>query len=312
VRRRAERGGYRAGMAQVERLPSLEGAQVAAVKRLLAAAAAEDDHTPIDPASVNQPEGSTFVLGHTAGRLAGFARIDKVRDGWQVAYALDPAARVPGSDVAAGMLAEARRVVAEGGGGRLQLWADRPTAPVERLLRGAGLQAERSLYQMRRPLPLEPAAGDGIETRPFVPGRDEAAWVEVNNRAFAWHPEQGGWSVADVEAREAEAWFDPAGFLLHEEDGRLVGFCWTKVHAAHEPPLGEIYVIAVDPDAGRRGLGRRLVVAGLDHLASTGLKVGILYCDASNVAAVKLYVDLGFEVDHIDRVYAATVPAGSV
>jgi mycothiol synthase len=301
MRRRGWPDGYGAPMPTVDRLAAL-GAERAGVERLLAAAAAEDDHAPIE--HPGEAHDAVLLL---AADGAGYGEVTPIPGGWQVAYAVDPEARTPGSTVAADLLVAARRVVAERGGGRLQLWVDRPTAPVERLLAGAGFSAERALYQMRRPLPLDGSAPE-LETRAFVRGQDEEAWVAVNNRAFSWHPEQGGWTVADVEAHEAEAWFDPDGFLLREEEGQLVGFCWTKVHAAHEPPLGEIYVIAVDPGAGRRGLGRQLVVAGLAYLADRGLRVGMLYCDATNRPALKLYVDLGFEVDHVDRVYAGIVP----
>ncbi len=155
---------------------------------------------------------------------------------------------------------------------------------------------------MRRPLPVE-GARPPLAVRPFVPGSDERAWLDVNNRAFAGHPEQGGWDLGTLEAREAEPWFDPAGFLLHEEGGRLAASCWTKIHRSAAPPLGEIYVIAVDPDFHGRGLGRAMTLAGLDWLAGAGLGVGMLYVDGANTAALSLYRSLGFTVDHVDRSY---------
>jgi mycothiol synthase len=162
-----------------------------------------------------------------------------------------------------------------------------------------GFALHREILRLGRDLPVtEPWS---LAVRPFRPGADDEAWLAVNNRAFAWHPDQGGWTRADLEARMAEPWFDPAGFLVHDEDGRLAGFCWTKVHAHERPPLGEIFVIAVDPDFAGRGLGRGLVVAGLDHLAGLGLRDAILYVESSNTPARRLYDDLGFTVRAADR-----------
>ncbi len=185
-----------------------------------------------------------------------------------------------------------------------------PTPEDDEQAAAAGLRARRDLFQLRRPLPVEAALHDGlpaITTRPFRVGVDEGAWLEVNNRAFADHPDQRGQTLAALTAQEAEPWFDPDGFLLLDgpegPGGRLDGFCWTKVHAAEDPPLGEIYVIGVDPSAHGRGLGGALTVAGLDHLAAQGITVGMLYVDESNTNARRMYARLGFTEHHRDRVY---------
>ncbi len=245
----------------------------------------------------------SFDIDHARARI----RVAHGERRWNLQLTYDRDA--DGRAAATAALAEAVERVREGGGGRAHLWISRPEEADDRMAAAAGLGHERDLWEVRRPLPVgEPWE---LETRPFVVGRDEAAWLEVNNRAFAWHAEQSGWTLDDVRGREDEPWFDPAGFLLHEVDGRLAGFCWTKVHADTDPPLGEIYVIAVDPAFHGRGLGRALVLAGLDHLAGRGLAVGMLYVDADNTPATRLYADLGFTLDHVDRAYAADVePAG--
>jgi len=152
----------------------------------------------------------------------------------------------------------------------------------------------------------EQSAATDPQIRAFRPGVDDEAWLALNAAAFAHHPEQGRWTARDLAERMAEPWFDPAGFLLAEQDGRLAGFHWTKVHPAGEygpDPVGEIYVLGVHPDAGGRGLGRRLAAAGLSHLAQSGLGSVILYVDGDNTSAVRLYESLGFHTRTTDALY---------
>jgi len=185
--------------------------------------------------------------------------------------------------------------------GRLRLWAHGEHPGAVALATALGFTQARVLWQMRRSLlaPLaEPHMPEGVRLRPFVVGADEPEFLRVNNAAFDWHPEQGGWDLDQVKLREAEPWFDPQGFLLAvDADDRLLGFHWTKVHGdgahSHEP-IGEVYVLGVDPSARGMHLGAALTLAGLRHLRDRGLRQVMLYVEADNDAAVRVYRDLGF------------------
>jgi mycothiol synthase len=209
------------------------------------------------------------------------------------------------------LLAAALDAVVARGGGEVHWWVQGVTAEDEVVAASVGLRPGRRLLQLRRPLPT--GVPVEIETRPFRPGYDEAAWVEQNNRAFAGHPEQGGWTVATLVQQEQEPWFDPEGFLLHERDGRLAGSCWTKLHPATDldPPLGEIYVIGVDPDFHGHGLGRQLTLAGLASISARGIDEAMLYVDAANTPATTMYDQLGFHHHREDRAFTARLQAKS-
>jgi mycothiol synthase len=193
-------------------------------------------------------------------------------------------------------------------GTTLHWWAMRATAADDARAERLGFSEERALVQMRVPLPLSPEVVDhvpALATRPFQPGRDDEVWLDVNNRAFAGHPEQGGWTAEQLSERLAEDWVDLRGFLVADApdgDG-IIGSCWTKIHRHSQPPLGEIYVISVDPARHGEGWGKALTVAGLDWLAAHDITTGMLYTEADNKAAVTLYTTLGFALDHVDRSY---------
>jgi mycothiol synthase len=303
------------GCVQLDVKRRMGEADIAAVSELLHLAAVADKHLPLgEHMWLDLVEGGrTGFAGFVAweaghGHPVGYAQLSRGRTSWAIEFVVDPHHREPGGTVGVDLVRAALDEVAREGGGHVHMWVPKPGPQHDAIAAANGMARGRELLQMRRPLPV-PGSRDPVATRPFEPGRDEVAWLEVNGRAFSSHPEQGEWDLETLLRRERESWFDPQGFLLHERDGRLAGFCWTKVHADHDPPLGEIYVIAVDPAFRGLGLGRRLLLAGLDWLAGRGLPTGMLYVDASNESAVKLYRDVGFTVDHIDRAYVADVPA---
>jgi mycothiol synthase len=311
------------------------------VRALAARAAAVDGVAPLSEQPLLWLTDPEAVVVHLLareddGRLVGYAQADVALDAQASAeLVVDPAAR--GRGTGARLLDAALAHAATVPGRRLHAWAHGDLDPARRLTTSAGGVVTRELLRMRVPLPpphthartdretvdrvedVDHPGGlagarpfpVGVTVRAFVPGRDEDAWRRVNARAFARHPEQGRISDADLRAREREPWFDPAGFLLAERDGVLLGFVWTKVHPAgeHGPePVGELYVVGVDPDAQGLGLGGALTAAGLAHLAGRGLHEAILYTDADNAVAVHTYQRLGFAVEAVDRMFTFDTP----
>jgi mycothiol synthase len=292
---------------------------IASVGELLDAAARADGRRPLsDHLYLDLVNGG---LDGFAGFLASepghdhpvaYAQISRGNGAHAFELVIHPHHRYEMATIGPELIDAAIEVVAADGGGRVNWWVFEPTSAHDSLADAAHMTRGRTLLQMRRSLPT--GMDVTIETRPFVPGVDDDAWLHVNNRAFADHGEQGGWTIDTFCQRQQESWFDPDGFRVLDavdEHGvrRMAGFCWTKVHPAEadEPELGEIYVIAVDPDFHGRGLGAQLTLAGLEHLAGRGIGTGMLYVDADNTPAVALYRRLGFTVHSTNAAFVADI-----
>lgn len=144
----------------------------------------------------------------------------------------------------------------------------------------------------------------------------EQAWLRVNNEAFSWHPEQGGWDLARLRRAMESDWFSEEDVLFlwadrgslagTDQDGTpsLAGFHWTKRHLGTTPPTGEVYVVGLAAEFRGQGLGDPLLRIGLRHLVDKGAERVILYVEADNGPAVRVYEKLGFTVAEEHTVYA--------
>lgn len=193
--------------------------------------------------------------------------------------------------------------------GETRFWAHGDLPGARALAASAELEAARTLLVLRREggEPVRERVPDGITLRAFEPD-DTDAVVAVNGRAFAHHPEQGAMDRADFERRAASDWFDPAGlFVAEDADGEVVGFHWTKVEDGPDGrPLGEVYVVGVDPGHHGGGLGTALTARGLRHMAEAGVDVVDLYVEGDNGPALAVYRRLGFVEHARDVLYAVS------
>lgn len=275
----------------------------AAFDRLVRVAVAVDGQAPFNDQALVDAENGTrrlvFIVEQqespsAAEHLVGAA----ILDAHEFELVVDPEWRGSGFGNAA--VAE---LISDAQAG-LKAWSHGDHPAARALASRFGFTPVRTLLQLRMPLDGSGEHGAAFDT--FRPGIDDEEWVALNAKIFASHPEQGSLTVDDLRVRENEQWFDPADFLIaRNEDGQMVGYNWLKI----EDDLGEIYVIGVD--APGRGLGRSLMLAGLDRMRERGCTTAALYVEADNVPAVGLYRSLGFSDHTIDVQYLLTEPESS-
>jgi len=289
--------------------PALAVQEQRQVRELVTAATGFDGVAPVGEQvlrELGQQRTGHLLVTDSANAVVGYLNLGSPHDGGVATAELvvHPRARRRGVGAAMARAALAKTA------GHNQFWAHGTLEPARATAAALGLVSVRELVQMRRPLRdiPEPQIPAGVSVRAYAGTADDAELLRVNNAAFATHPEQGGWTTAQLEERRAEPWFDPAGlFLAFDDSAMLLGFHWTKVHPG-EPGLGEVYVLGVDPSAQGRGLGKTLTSVGLvalaRRLADAAEPTVLLYVESDNVAAVRTYQSLGFTTYSVDTAYA--------
>ncbi|UXA17393.1 mycothiol synthase [Mycobacterium sp. SMC-4] len=285
----------------------LSDATRAQIRDVITAATAADGVAPVGEQVLRElNHGRTrHLIAAGEGTVHGYLNLAPASDGAppMAELVVHPQSRRRGTGAA--MI----RAALDAGGPTTRVWAHGDLEPARATAAALDLVVVRELLQMRRALADLPATttAAGVTVRTYAGAPDDAELLRVNNAAFAWHPEQGGWTDEDLAERRSESWFEPAGLFLAVDDasGDLLGFHWTK---RHSDDLGEVYVVGVDPAAQGRGLGAALTLIGLHHLAerlsSDGAEV-MLYVEADNAAAVKTYRRLGFDIANADVAYAS-------
>ena len=298
----------------MQHLNLLSKSQQDGVIQLINAAAQQDGTPPISEHIVlhlrhGGDKSDSHLLIESENKVIGYAHIDATDlvAGPSVELVVHPEHRKSG--YGKDLLKKAQEIC----GDQMRLWAHGDLSAAKKLAEENGFERIRTVIQMRKELADVHTHQHNFDIRTFLPGIDNSEWLTLNNQAFKDHPEQGNWSAKDLETRLNEAWFDPNGFFVAIEDGKMIGFTWTKIHGGHShkhdddseqhdhDPIGEIYITAVSK-AGV-GLGKVLTETALAYLKRNGLTSAMLYVDSDNQRALNLYKSLGFVESAQDVMY---------
>jgi mycothiol synthase len=248
----------------------------------------------------------SHILATKEGRVVGYGHLDQTDlvSGPAAEIVVDPEFRNQG--IAKLIL---RKIEELSNPKPLRLWAHGNVPAAKQFTKNLNYEPIREIIQLKLSLlnvisDLNFANEYKVST--YQGDEDNETILQINKNSFSKLPDQAAWNSQDLQLRLNEHWFDPEGLLILRKDIAPVAFCWTKIHThdeAEHQPLGEIYVLAVLPEFQNRGLGKQLMFWGLQHLRKKGLSEAILYVDAKNLKAMKIYQEIGFVHSGSDTLY---------
>jgi mycothiol synthase len=307
---------------RIERLQRLDPAIALGVEALVQRSAVHERHSPIGEhkfVRLLQGDADAFgLVAHFDDRLAGYAQAVCSKARGSLASRLtaevlvDPAyrGRGIGRTLVERLMLEAHRAGVE----RFDAWAHHADAAAIGLAERIGMRPIRQLWQMAlqldrvRPPHRRIPVPDDARLRTFRRGQDEQTLTQLIRDAFPDHPENAQFDAGDLAARVRLPWFDPETILIASDasSGDALGVHWTKLEP--ERGQGEVYILGVVPAAQGRGIGRVLLLEGLELMRSRGIGLAFLYVEAENEPAIALYRQAGFRHEHLDTCFSIEVP----
>ena len=145
-------------------------------------------------------KADSHLLIEKDNQVIGYAHLDQTDlvAGPSVELVVDPVHR--GAGVGKALLSEAIKIC----GKTLRLWVHGEQEAAHNLAASFNFVKIRTVLQMSKSLTdiqSLPVIGKEIIIRSFLPGIDSDDWLELNNKVFKDHPEQGGWQLSDLNHR---------------------------------------------------------------------------------------------------------------
>lgn len=176
-------------------------------------------------------------------------------------------------------------------------------APMRAAVEQNDFKPIRYFFMMGRPLdePIpEPQFPEGFVLRYVASDEDLEQWVEAFNLSFIDH-----WNHHPFTIEARRHWMTSKNYVAERDligvapDGTVAGFCWCRIDPDENERNGrsEGWIEDLGTRRGYRkiGLGKALLLAGLQRLKADGVDTALLGVDAENPSgALGLYESVGF------------------
>ena len=166
-----------------------------------------------------------------------------------------------------------------------------------------GFVAERVFYRMERSLlqsSFKPQLLAGFTLRQIEGEHEAEAWVEMFNQTFIDHWDFHPMTIEQWHHYGKDPNYRPENDLVAvDRTGTLAAFCYCEIRQEQNDRTGrsEGWVNVLGTRRGFRGLGlgRAMLLAGLDQLKQSGAETAFLGVDSENPSgALQLYKSVGF------------------